>query len=69
LLLTAGLALGAHTIRLFAAAGRGSLAPGDPPRRLVARGVYRHVRNPMITSDVAILLAEALIFGSLPLLI
>jgi protein-S-isoprenylcysteine O-methyltransferase Ste14 len=31
----------------FAVVGRGTPAPIDPPKQLVVRGLYRHVRNPM----------------------
>ncbi len=31
----------------FAVTGRGTPAPIDPPTRLVVRGLYRYVRNPM----------------------
>ena len=67
-LLATGVTLMASTIRLFATAGRGTLAPWDPTQRLVVRGVYRHVRNPMITGVLCILVAEAAAFGSLALL-
>jgi protein-S-isoprenylcysteine O-methyltransferase Ste14 len=63
-LVLAGLALWAWTVRLFAVLGRGTLAPWDPPDRLVVAGPYRHVRNPMITGVVAVLVGEALLFGS-----
>jgi protein-S-isoprenylcysteine O-methyltransferase Ste14 len=59
----------AWTVALFAGIGRGTLAPWDPPERLVIRGPYRHVRNPMITGVVAVLLGEAALFASLPVLI
>lgn len=65
----AGLALWLWTVRLFARVGEGTLAPWDPPRRLVVRGPYRHLRNPMITAVLAVLAGEALAFGSVPLLI
>lgn len=52
----------------FAVAGRGTLAPVDPPRQLVARGLYRYVRNPMYVGVVSILLGESLLFESFPLL-
>jgi protein-S-isoprenylcysteine O-methyltransferase Ste14 len=39
-----------------------------PTQKLVVRGIYRHVRNPMISGVCAILLGEALVFGSFNLL-
>jgi protein-S-isoprenylcysteine O-methyltransferase Ste14 len=69
LLITTGLALGAWTLALFARVGRGTLAPWDPTARLVVRGPYRHVRNPMITGVGAVVAGEAALLGSVPLLI
>jgi protein-S-isoprenylcysteine O-methyltransferase Ste14 len=63
-----GIALLAWTVALFHRIGRGSLAPFDPPTRLVVRGPYRYVRNPMITGVCAILVGEALTFTSAALL-
>lgn len=63
-----GLALWAWTVRLLARVGEGTLAPWDPTRRLVVQGVYRHVRNPMISAVLAVLLGEAVLLGSWPLL-
>ena len=59
-----GLALMVWTNRLFAKVGKGTLAPWNPPQRLVVHGVYRHVRNPMITGALCILLGEVVFFGS-----
>src|SRR5919202_986332 len=56
------------TVVLFATVGRGTLAPWAPPERLVVRGVYRRVRNPMISGVLSVLCGEALLFGSVPLL-
>jgi protein-S-isoprenylcysteine O-methyltransferase Ste14 len=53
----------------FARSGRGTLAPVDPPRKLVVRGLYRYVRNPMYLSVTLILLGELLLTGSRPLLV
>jgi protein-S-isoprenylcysteine O-methyltransferase Ste14 len=64
-----GLVLIVRTIALFAEVGRGTLAPWDPTKRLVVRGPYRYVRNPMISGVLFVLLGEAVLFGSLPLLI
>jgi len=52
----------------FAANGRGTLAPVDPPRTLVVRGLYRYVRNPMYVGVMTILLGESLFFASTTLL-
>jgi protein-S-isoprenylcysteine O-methyltransferase Ste14 len=57
-----------QTIGLFVRVGEGTLAPWDPTQKLVVRGVYRHVRNPMISGVFCILLGEAILAGSLPLL-
>jgi protein-S-isoprenylcysteine O-methyltransferase Ste14 len=53
----------------FAVAGRGTPLPLDPPRQLVARGLYRYARNPMYIGIVTILVGEALFFESRGLLI
>jgi protein-S-isoprenylcysteine O-methyltransferase Ste14 len=63
-----GLVLVVSTNLLFARIGRGTLAPWDPTQKLVVRGVYRYVRNPMISGVSFILLGEVLISGSLRLL-
>ncbi len=62
-----GLALAAWTVRLFARFGDGTPAPWNPPERLVVRGPYRHVRNPMITAVLLMLAGEALMLRSWPL--
>ena len=67
-LLAAGLAVIGWTVSLFARVGRGTLAPWDPTSALVVRGPYRHVRNPMISGVIAVLLGEAALVGSLALL-
>jgi protein-S-isoprenylcysteine O-methyltransferase Ste14 len=64
-----GLTLMVATIRLFVTVGEGTLAPWDPPQRLVVRGVYRHVRNPMISGVFFVLLGEATLAASLPLFV
>ena len=64
-----GVLLVYNTVILFATVGEGTLAPWDPPRRLVVRGPYRHVRNPMISGVLSILLGEAILLRSVPLLV
>ena len=48
----------------FAATGKGTPAPIDPPKQLIVRGLYRWVRNPMYVGVLLILLGEALFFAS-----
>jgi protein-S-isoprenylcysteine O-methyltransferase Ste14 len=66
LLLAVGLALFTASLMKFATEGEGTLAPWDPPRRLVVRGPYRYVRNPMISGVLFVLFGEALIPLSRP---
>jgi protein-S-isoprenylcysteine O-methyltransferase Ste14 len=67
--LVLGLTLFISTVLHFARTGRGTLAPWDPPRVLVVQGVYRYVRNPMISGVLFVLLAEALLTGSHEILV
>jgi protein-S-isoprenylcysteine O-methyltransferase Ste14 len=67
LVAAAGLAMLAWTVTLFVRIGRGTLAPWDPTRKLVVRGPYAHVRNPMITGVLAILIGQAIAFAARPL--
>lgn len=64
MLFAAGIALFAWCVALFAREGKGTLAPWDPTRRLVVRGPYRYMRNPMISAVATILAAEALLLHS-----
>jgi len=63
LLLGGGASLVARCFWGFAAEGRGTPAPWDPPRRLVVRGPYRWVRNPIYVGVVGILAGEAALFA------
>jgi protein-S-isoprenylcysteine O-methyltransferase Ste14 len=63
-----GLSVALWTMMLFYTYGDGTPAPWAPPRRLVVRGPYAYVRNPMLMAVHAILLAEALLFGSVGIL-
>jgi protein-S-isoprenylcysteine O-methyltransferase Ste14 len=65
----AGLSLVGWCFYDFAARGRGTPAPWDPPKRLVTRGIYRRVRNPIYLGVLTILLGEAAFFGSIALLV
>ena len=64
--LAIGLLLFVTSLRRFANDGRGTLAPWDPPRRLVVQGPYRYVRNPMISGVVFVLAGEAALLASAP---
>jgi len=62
-----GLGLCIWTVTLFMKFSKGTPAPWDPPKKLVIRGPYCYVRNPMIISVMLMLLAEALLFNSWPI--
>lgn len=62
-----GLMLGGWSMSLFVRHGDGTPAPWDPPQKLVIRGPYRHVRNPMISGVVFMLVAEAIALQSWPI--
>ena len=68
LLGTFGAALALTCILTFVFVGRGTPAPFDPPRRLVVRGPYRLVRNPMYLGAGLALAGAALFYQSIPLL-
>ena len=63
----AGLVVALWCIFTFASVGKGTPAPFDPPRRLVIRGPYRFVRNPMYIGAGLALAGAALFYESLPL--
>jgi protein-S-isoprenylcysteine O-methyltransferase Ste14 len=63
----AGGALALWCIVTFALVGRGTPAPFDPPRKLVAQGPYRYVRNPMYLGALFALCGAALFYRSIPL--
>jgi protein-S-isoprenylcysteine O-methyltransferase Ste14 len=66
LVVVVGVILFSASLQKFTTDGEGTLAPWDPPRRLVVRGPYRYVRNPMISGVVCVLFGEALLLLSRP---
>jgi protein-S-isoprenylcysteine O-methyltransferase Ste14 len=69
IVLLPGIFILANCIWEFASYGRGTPAPFDPPKRLVARGMYRYTRNPMYSGMFLILLSETLLFASRAMLL
>ena len=67
-LVALGVVLVIRSTSLVATVGKGTLAPWMPTQHLVVRGIYRYVRNPMISGIFCILLGEAVLGGSIPLL-
>ncbi len=69
MLVLIGLMIMAVCISSFIRIGRGTLAPWSPTKKLVVRGLYRYVRNPMILGVLIVLLGEALALKSQNILI
>jgi protein-S-isoprenylcysteine O-methyltransferase Ste14 len=65
---TLGALLALWCVVAFVSIGKGTPAPFDPPRRLVVRGPYRFVRNPMYLGGALTLAGAALFYRSLFLL-
>lgn len=66
--IAAGVALYLWCAWNFATVGRGTPGLWDAPRRVVAHGPYRWVRNPIYLAALLVVLGEAGLFGSLRLL-
>lgn len=66
--ITVGAALYFLCLWAFAVVGRGTPGPWDAPLRFVAVGPYRWVRNPIYIAALLVVLGEAWLFLSLPLL-
>jgi protein-S-isoprenylcysteine O-methyltransferase Ste14 len=67
-LIVAGAAAVLDSFARFALEGLGTPAPPFPPQKLVVGGLYRFVRNPMYVAAVSLILGQALLFASPPLL-
>lgn len=67
-LIAAGAALYLWCLWVFATVGQGTPGPWDAPRRVVAVGPYRWVRNPIYLAALLVVVGEAWLFGSLALL-
>ena len=67
LIMVIGLLILLHCVYMFAKEGRGTLSPVDPTKALVAKGLYRYVRNPMYIGVMTILIGEAVFTSSMKL--
>ena len=61
-LLTVGVAIYVWCVWDFATFGRGTPAPIDAPTRLVVRGLYRYMRNPMYVGVLTVILGLAVLY-------
>jgi len=67
--IAAGAALYLWCVWNFASVGRGTPGLWDAPRSVVAAGPYRWVRNPIYIAALLVVLGEAWLFMSLPVLV
>jgi protein-S-isoprenylcysteine O-methyltransferase Ste14 len=68
LLIAAGIPVLLESFGRFALQGIGTPAPVFPTQRLVVKGFYRYVRNPMYIAGVLLILGQALLLGNLHIL-
>jgi len=68
-LVFAGIPMVLDSFARFAIEGLGTPAPIYPTDRLIANGLYRHVRNPMYLGVLAIIAGQALLLGDIGLII
>jgi protein-S-isoprenylcysteine O-methyltransferase Ste14 len=62
--LAIGVAMLLWCVRDFYVSGKGTLAPWDPPKRLVIVGLYRFTRNPMYVGISLLLVGWSLLTAS-----
>jgi protein-S-isoprenylcysteine O-methyltransferase Ste14 len=63
-LVAGGLAVLVSAFIRFVSEGRGTPAPVAPTEQLVVGGTYRYVRNPMYVAVLAVIIGQAVVFGS-----
>jgi protein-S-isoprenylcysteine O-methyltransferase Ste14 len=63
ILVGSGILMFMYCSGLFNKWGKGTPAPIEPPKKLVAQGIYKYTRNPMYLGYFAIVLGEFLLFG------
>ena len=69
IMVTIGTATALWCVFTFVFIGKGTPAPFDPPRKLVVRGPYRFVRNPMYLGAGMTLTGAAVFYRSLSIFI
>jgi protein-S-isoprenylcysteine O-methyltransferase Ste14 len=67
--IVSGLFVIAVSITSFIRVGKGTLAPWDPPKKLITTGIYGYVRNPMIIGVMTALIGESIAILSLKIAI
>jgi protein-S-isoprenylcysteine O-methyltransferase Ste14 len=63
LLIAVGLYIFLYCSKIFVSLGKGTPVPIEPPKKLVAQGLYKYSRNPIYIGYFLILLGEFLFFG------
>lgn len=64
LVMSVGFVLLLWCVRDLFVSGKGTLAPWDPPRKLVVVGLYRHMRNPMYVGVLTLVLGWSVLLTS-----
>jgi len=69
LLIASGIPVLLESFGRFALQGVGTPAPVFPTQRLVVKGFYRYVRNPMYLAVVSLIVGQALLLGDIYILV
>lgn len=64
LILLLGMVLLFWCVRDFYVSGKGTLAPWDPPTKLVVVGLYRYMRNPMYVGVITLVVGWSVLLTS-----
>jgi len=64
IIISIGLSIIFICVTSFYKTGKGTLAPWDPPKKIVVKGLYRFMRNPMYLGVVVLVIGWCVFYGS-----
>lgn len=58
-----GVSIFFYCARLFKSVGKGTPVPVEPPKKMVVKGIYKHIRNPIYIGYILIFFGYFFLFG------